>query len=101
MRAIAVCEIHTLVQQARRGNGFPIDVSVYGVRGLGGNIGDLTGSKWRMDWDEPEDDTLVYRGGSFFFVEKDIHSASRISQHPNNRHASIGFRLARSFNDAE
>ena len=53
------------------------------------------------DWDEPEDDTLVYRGGSFFFVEKDIHSASRISQHPNNRHASIGFRLARSFKDAE
>ena len=80
---------------------FPIDVSVYGVRGLGGNIRDLTGSKWRMDWDEPEDDTLVYRGGSFFFVEKDIHSASRISQHPNNRHASIGFRLARSFKDPE
>ena len=46
---------------------YPIDESVYGVRGLSGNMSDWTASTWFKDWGEEEDSsTRVFRGGSWY-----------------------------------
>ena len=72
---------------------FPFDASVYGVRGMGGNVRDLTRSQWRVDWDEPEEEMLVVRGGNHRLSEQAIRAASRVSQDPQHRHLRVGFRL--------
>lgn len=93
---------------------FPIDESVYGVRGLAGNV-----REWTLDLDEPkgtagpavaagrallklppeEPDAALYavtRGGSWFSTARYARLAGRSLTHPSMRNNALGFRLARS-----
>jgi len=94
---------------------YPVDVSVYGVRGLGGNS---------RDWCEdvyvpgPTDAALipvlpsdhrtanthtprVAGGGSWFHPEIYCRAATRFGDVPSARYANFGARLARSFTHSE
>lgn len=87
----------------------PIDVSVYGVRGLGGNVQDWCLEVWRPEGpavdlgrsvrptgDTTEGDLRVNKGGFWNGTAHFARSSMRSWNAPANRHASLGFRLARS-----
>jgi formylglycine-generating enzyme required for sulfatase activity len=91
---------------------FPVDVSVYGVRGMGGNMRD-----WCSDRYTPEGPALagarvgvgeeeaaveasvgalrVSRGGGWDLVPRSARVASRYGSGPGSRFDYLGFRLAR------
>jgi serine/threonine-protein kinase len=76
---------------------FPLDVSVYGVRGLGGNSRDWTSSRWSKDWNEqPQTTERVARGGAWGSNADGARSANRYYSAENYRLAGLGFRLCRS-----
>ena len=91
---------------------FPIDESVYGVRGLCGNMMDWTASVWSETWsgislkndmlDFSETSTKdpsyrVYRGGSWRSYDSLCHVNRRNWSIESFRHANVGIRLARCF----
>jgi formylglycine-generating enzyme required for sulfatase activity len=67
---------------------FPTDVSVYGVRGVGGNV---------RQWCDTATTSgeRVLRGGCWFFPETGARCANRYLLDPSNRADTVGFRLAR------
>ncbi|MCB9681194.1 MAG: SUMF1/EgtB/PvdO family nonheme iron enzyme [Alphaproteobacteria bacterium] len=79
---------------------FPTDVSVYGVRGLGGNMRDWTATTWHRPEDppvhDPDPDTpRVTRGGLWFGREEYVRLARRDGDAPVNRFLILSFRLCR------
>lgn len=89
----------------------PLDVSVYGVRGLAGNVCDWTldvfseegtpvGPDGRFDSsqpvEEPDDRSRCVKGGSWSNAVLHGRGAFRDGRHPGDRRWVIGFRLARS-----
>ena len=77
---------------------YPIDESVYGVRGLAGNMMDWTLSHYRADWGETEDYShLVYRGGRWSNDARYARASNRYSYDPSYRYYNFGFRLLRTF----
>lgn len=76
---------------------YPIDTSVYGVRGLAGNMCDWTSSYWRGDWGEPNNTSRrVYRGGSWNRNESGARVAYRSGNNPTATRGNLGFRLVRA-----
>ena len=93
-------------------DGFPIDESVYGVRGMAGNMRDWTGSAWSEDWSgiAVENDVFlaepsglpseistgsyrVLRGGSWYAYSLAMQASYRDGSNPADRSSYIGFRL--------
>lgn len=96
---------------ARIGEGFEVDVSVYGVRGLAGNVRDWCLDRYaelppdegsRVEVPSPELELertgpRVNRGGFWLGNERDARAADRHFHPPEHRAAELGFRLARSW----
>ena len=79
-------------------NSYPLDESVYGVRGLAGNMMDWTSSFYRGDWGETEDcSSRVYVGGSWYVSAGSARASNRGNDDPSNRYGSLGFRFLRTF----
>ncbi|MCB9766084.1 MAG: SUMF1/EgtB/PvdO family nonheme iron enzyme [Alphaproteobacteria bacterium] len=96
---------------------YPVDASVYGVRGMAGGVRDWTldfdqpklnaakgppvirGRANVRDPDEPVDKVLyaVTRGGSWFSTDRYARLASRHVTPADHQSNAIGFRIARSF----
>ena len=93
-------------------DGFPIDESVYGVRGMAGNMSDWTASVWSEDWSgiAVENDVLlaepsglpseistgskrVNRGGNWNNDPDSMQASYRNFYSPTSRSSFIGFRL--------
>ncbi|MCB9596830.1 MAG: SUMF1/EgtB/PvdO family nonheme iron enzyme [Sandaracinaceae bacterium] len=89
---------------------YPRDESVYGVRGLGGNVRDWCGDAFRPEGPPTDGDRArlpdlsdpssavgrVDRGGTWGNHERDARSAFRRWSDPSYRYYVLGFRLARS-----
>ena len=86
---------------------FPVDVSVYGVRGLGGNVQDWCADLFHRDGPAIEGERVpepvasgastagrCYRGGLWGGVARSVRSANRRWGEPTFLSESIGFRLA-------
>lgn len=91
---------------------FPLDESVYGIRGLIGNMSDWMSSKWFDDWDDLNQnfykdlsyvgdaqptDLMTVRGGGWSDSPQHLRAAQRNAVNPVDRHYTLGFRLVRSF----
>ena len=77
---------------------YPIDESVYGVRGMAGNMRDWTASYYRKDWTAPLEKThYVGRGGNWHASKKAALAAHRHFYNPTYRSGLIGFRLCRDY----
>ena len=75
---------------------FPTDLSVYGVRGLGGNIRDWTSTE-NIEGSGPERRvSRVHRGGCWSSVARNCRAALRYWFVPAGVLDGVGFRLARS-----
>jgi formylglycine-generating enzyme required for sulfatase activity/tRNA A-37 threonylcarbamoyl transferase component Bud32 len=87
---------------------YPVDVSVYGVRGLTGNVRDWCANVWRhagpdvvdgvvqpsvAALDDPE--LRVLKGGSWSSAPAFCRHAGRYVQRPDGTFGSLGFRLLR------
>ncbi len=75
---------------------YPIDCSVYGVRGLAGNI-----RAWCREAYAPPDGEVVasqrvLRGGCWFFTARGAHGAARMGYDASRTGDTIGLRLARA-----
>ncbi|MCB9688561.1 MAG: SUMF1/EgtB/PvdO family nonheme iron enzyme [Alphaproteobacteria bacterium] len=69
----------------------PLDVGVYGIRGMAGNVRDWTASHW------PGNPSLrIVRGGAWASVEAMCRPAGRLANRASDRFHNCGFRLARS-----
>ena len=91
---------------------FPIDESVYGIRGLAGNSCDWTGSAWVEDGTQLIENERVIvapvreevspesywtnRGGSWYFNAWGLRAANRDNNISVDRDGSLGFRIGRS-----
>jgi eukaryotic-like serine/threonine-protein kinase len=88
----------------------PLDVSPYGVRGLGGNTRDWCVDHWTKDGVLPPDQVVrpheqqgepssraarVSRGGFYYGLTGNMRSAYRYGNASSLRSADLGFRLAR------
>ncbi|MCB9797643.1 MAG: SUMF1/EgtB/PvdO family nonheme iron enzyme [Alphaproteobacteria bacterium] len=88
---------------------YPIDASVYGVRGLGGNVRDWCSNPWShagppapggrvlpgvCDLEDPS--LRVLRGGCWTTAPVHCRAAGRTVNAPGGRFVSLGFRLLRS-----
>lgn len=85
---------------------FPLDVSVYGVRGMGGNVLDWTRTSYLQDGHVQDGGALelvdddgrgrrVTRGGSWNDAASSTRCATRYNLEPLIRLNFVGFRLAR------
>jgi len=85
---------------------FPVDESIYGVRGLAGNVRDWCLDPFvelpppqdsRLDLPVAADPSLprVNRGGFWLGNDRDARAADRHFHVPTHRAAEVGFRLAR------
>ncbi|MBL8679887.1 MAG: SUMF1/EgtB/PvdO family nonheme iron enzyme [Myxococcales bacterium] len=78
---------------------FATDESVYGVRGLAGNMRDWCLDRWTPDGDgtDAHDGPLLrsIRGGTWSAAPHFCRPAARYAAAPDNRFASVGMRLAR------
>lgn len=73
---------------------FPIDESVYGIRGMAGNMSEWTSSVFRPDWDTPEESgKRTLRGGSWIHSGVATQCTYRNSCYPTYRYSDLGFRL--------
>jgi serine/threonine-protein kinase len=75
---------------------FPHDVSVFGVRGMAGNVRDFTGTDWNMGSGETVRPATVLRGGSWYSERDYARCASRDGLDVNVMFGNIGFRIAHS-----
>ena len=86
---------------------FPCDESVYGVRGMGGNVLDWTGTAYAQEGHVADGGALaigpdaggarrVARGGSWNDAASSTRCATRYNIDPSIRLNFVGFRLARS-----
>jgi serine/threonine-protein kinase len=75
---------------------FPHDMSVYGVRGMAGNVRDFTGTDWNMGCAETVRQATVLRGGSWYSEREYARCASRDGLDVNVMFGNIGFRIAHS-----
>ena len=75
---------------------FPRDASVYGVRGLGGNVYDWTSTEDVEGTGESRRAHRVSRGGSWGGAARSCRAAYRWRFEPANVGDNRGFRLARS-----
>ncbi len=91
---------------------FPVDESVYGVRGLGGNAQDWCADAFELDGvpvvgervpvpappaeDSPSDVRRVARGGCWNGSERHARSATRLAGQAGYRSGFLGFRPVRS-----
>jgi serine/threonine-protein kinase len=73
---------------------FPLDVSIYGVRGMAGNV-----REWCADRFAEGSDERVLRGGCWFFASTGARCAGRYALAPGNRGDTVGFRIARPLRD--
>lgn len=73
---------------------FPHDSSVYGVRGMTGNVRELTGSFYDARRTGPEDERVLM-GGCWFFGVLNGRLDIRYAFGPRNRTDTVGFRVAR------
>lgn len=78
---------------------FPVDVSPYGVRGMGGNMMDWTATQARPST-MGERQLFIYRGGGWTSTRNDLRCARRHYIPPNSRRSYLGFRLVRSYGDS-
>ena len=89
-------------------NSFPIDRSVYGVRGMAGNMCEWTASLYHDDGPpilnqkpvealevENQEKGRVRRGGSWYYDSRISRAAFRYQDFPNFHNQYIGFRVAR------
>ena len=87
---------------------WPADESIYGVRGLAGNVRDWCleafhelppepDCRVRPPLDDPDDSPRVDRGGFWLGNERDARAADRHYHRPDHRAAELGFRLACSW----
>ncbi len=101
-------ESHTRRWMPHRVDSFPVDESVFGIRGLAGNVND-----WCLDLYDPllrpEDGSIarvlrpedgdeqprVHRGGRWSGTAKAARSATRMSSDAKVRTSALGARLAR------
>jgi serine/threonine-protein kinase len=84
---------------------FPVDESVYGVRGLAGNVEDWCADEFRREGPPTaggrvlapaagsSDALRCFRGGNWFSHARGARSASRLRSEPALRSANLGFRL--------
>lgn len=76
---------------------YPIDESVYGVRGLAGNMMEWTSSPYQRTWkDAKEEQYRVLRGGGWFFSVGRARTAYRNYDTPDCKSVFLGMRLIRS-----
>ncbi|APR80508.1 serine/threonine protein kinase [Minicystis rosea] len=86
----------------------PLDVSPYGVRGLGGNTRDYCGNAWRREGPRIEggrlvreeargDEVRAVRGGAWSSALEWCRSAARMGNAPGIRRFTTGIRLGRSY----
>jgi len=83
---------------------FAIDESVYGVRGMAGNMSDWTSSLWAEDWsgidtEDPTGETgssRVYRGGCWSYGGGSARVSFRNRNTSSYRGVGLGFRLSRT-----
>ena len=73
-----------------------IDISPFGVYGMGGNARDMTSTPFSIDGQtEIEDNFYVVRGGSWYDNSQLIRSCSRSSEHSKKGSSLLSFRLVR------
>jgi serine/threonine-protein kinase len=76
---------------------YPEDVSIYGVRGMGGNVSDWTGTE-RIETDEKKAQRVcIVRGGAWLHPSI-LSRCACYSLLPPHTLGSIGFRLAFTLN---
>jgi eukaryotic-like serine/threonine-protein kinase len=78
---------------------FPFDESVYGVRGMCGNMVEWTASTWiekKGETPSPDSKLRVYRGGGWYGVEFLCRVAYRYWYEEHRRLDVLSFRLVRS-----
>ena len=88
---------------------YPVDTSVYGVRGMGGNVADWCGDVWSASGPDvasgravqpplrPEDPSpRNVRGGAWHATRASAMSAGRLRSEQDQISAQVGFRLART-----
>jgi len=88
---------------------YPVDTSVYGVRGLGGNVADWCGDVWSASGPDvaagravvpilrPEDTSpRNVRGGAWHATPHAAQAPGRLRAEATQVSAQVGFRLARS-----
>jgi formylglycine-generating enzyme required for sulfatase activity len=80
---------------------FPRGASPYGALDMSGNVWEWCLTKWRADYNEPEDNGLegiemrVLRGGSYFYNARGVRCAVRLRLFPDFR-GGFGFRVVAS-----
>ena len=87
---------------------FPVDESVYGIRGMAGNINEWTASGFAKETPETSNQRQaknlvkrekVIRGGTWMQEEEYCILTSRSYALPEAKHPGTGFRLIRSINE--
>ena len=80
---------------------FPDDVSVYGVRGMAGNLRDWCEDAFQVARGAAlgAGDAKALKGGCWYFPESGAHVAARYALDAGNRGDTVSFRLARSWPD--
>ncbi len=81
-------------------DGFASDESVYGVRGMAGNMRDWTDTV-APHGSESQSALRVVRGGAWYGGRVSARSADRFWFEPNHVYFFVGFRLAHSFPTSE
>jgi len=90
---------------------YPVDVSVYGIKGLGGNSRDWCEDIYEANAPgssmvnvsaatppEPSAGAFrVHRGGAWYFTAIDCRAASRLKAAASSRNTAVGVRLARCY----
>lgn len=104
--------VHALAAQTGRPSVAPVgsspgDRSLYGVRGLAGNVSDWCANPWRRDgppieggmlrFDDAPAEFYAVRGGHYRASARLCRLASRTAARPDEVFSTLGFRLARSW----
>jgi serine/threonine-protein kinase len=93
----SLCNIRESMQVAPRAapvDAFPTDESVYGVRGMAGNMRDWTSTESDQGAGSPA--MRVVRGGAWYGGRVSARCADRFWFEPNHVYFFVGFRLAHS-----